>query len=236
MNYLRFLSHRGRRLQPSAIRALQPLVSLPGMISLGGGYPNSRLFPFQSLSMRLAQPGSECETESTEVTLSTEQLSTALQYSPSYGIPSLLDKLSIMQTVRENCTPCLRVPATNVMLDMFLARSAYPTRPLCYVPCHSESTLRHRNSRFSYQQAHKILWPKYVVTDSDVVAALYYKPSLIVCRWHETCWLASLAKTFDLLLDEGDTVLTENPTYSGALSALRPINCRIHGTDGCLFV
>lgn len=36
-------------------------------------------------------------------------------------------------------------------------------------------------------------------------------------------------KTFDLLLDRGDTILVENPTYSGAISALRPMGVEMVG-------
>jgi kynurenine/2-aminoadipate aminotransferase len=38
-----------------------------------------------------------------------------------------------------------------------------------------------------------------------------------------------LAKAIDLLVDEGDPVLVEDPTYSGALSVFRPYNCKIVG-------
>ena len=38
-----------------------------------------------------------------------------------------------------------------------------------------------------------------------------------------------LAKVLEILVGEGDTVLTETPTYSGALSILRPLACNIVG-------
>ena len=38
-----------------------------------------------------------------------------------------------------------------------------------------------------------------------------------------------LAKVLEMLVGEGDTVLTETPTYSGALSILRPLCCTIVG-------
>ncbi len=37
----------------------------------------------------------------------------------------------------------------------------------------------------------------------------------------------ALAKAIDLLVDEGDSVLVEDPTYSGALSVLRPYNVNL---------
>ena len=84
MGYTRFLSARALARQPSPIRALQPLSQIPGMISLGGGVPNPQLFPIMDLSFRVK--GREAP-----VTLSSNLLGQALQYSNSYGLPSLLD-------------------------------------------------------------------------------------------------------------------------------------------------
>ena len=56
----------------SAIRALQPLVAMPGMISLGGGMPNPSTFPFAKLTAEL--------TDGTSVELSGASLEAALQY------------------------------------------------------------------------------------------------------------------------------------------------------------
>jgi len=44
----------------------------------------------------------------------------------------------------------------------------------------------------------------------------------------------SLTKAFDMLIEEGDNVLVEEPTYSGALAALWPMGCKLTGvpTDG----
>lgn len=44
----RYLSPNGARREPSALRALVPIMAIPGMISLGGGMPNPHLFPFES--------------------------------------------------------------------------------------------------------------------------------------------------------------------------------------------
>jgi len=41
----------------------------------------------------------------------------------------------------------------------------------------------------------------------------------------------ALSKTFDLLLDEDDHILVENPTYSGAIGALLPIGCHLVGIE-----
>ena len=52
-DYSPFISAVSARRQPSAIRAIQPLTKLPGMISLGGGYPNGKTFPFEELSFTM---------------------------------------------------------------------------------------------------------------------------------------------------------------------------------------
>jgi kynurenine/2-aminoadipate aminotransferase len=41
----------------------------------------------------------------------------------------------------------------------------------------------------------------------------------------------ALAKVFDMLIDEGDSVLVENPTYSGALGALKPLRPHLVGVE-----
>jgi kynurenine/2-aminoadipate aminotransferase len=78
-NYERFLSKVSKKRQPSAIRALMPLMRLPGMISLAGGLPNSDSFPFDSCTFRM-KDGSTLE-------LNRHDMELALQYSPSEGIP-----------------------------------------------------------------------------------------------------------------------------------------------------
>eukprot|EP01125_Pyxidicula_operculata_P009481 TRINITY_DN3121_c0_g1_i1.p1 TRINITY_DN3121_c0_g1~~TRINITY_DN3121_c0_g1_i1.p1 ORF type:complete len:391 (+),score=56.55 TRINITY_DN3121_c0_g1_i1:238-1410(+) len=41
----------------------------------------------------------------------------------------------------------------------------------------------------------------------------------------------ALTKAFSMLINPGDTILTENPTYSGSLAALRPMGANIVGID-----
>lgn len=53
LNYDGFLTRTSAARQPSAIRALQPLLDIPGMISLGGGMPNPSTFPFASMDVKL---------------------------------------------------------------------------------------------------------------------------------------------------------------------------------------
>jgi hypothetical protein len=80
-NYDEFIADRSLRRQPSAIRALMPLLQIPGMISLGGGLPDSSTFPFASMSIGLKDGGS--------IDLSEADLAVALQYSATDGIPKL---------------------------------------------------------------------------------------------------------------------------------------------------
>jgi DNA-binding transcriptional MocR family regulator len=51
MDIRSLLARRTGGLKPSSIRALNPLMRLPGMISLGGGYPNAQTFAIASLEV-----------------------------------------------------------------------------------------------------------------------------------------------------------------------------------------
>ena len=102
MNYADYLNAVAKKRKPSAIRALQPLLRIPGMllsmmrvvtigmISLGGGMPHPSTFPFSKLSFTL-QNGEKVE-------LTEQETSKALQYSQTNGIPEFLDVLKDLQT------------------------------------------------------------------------------------------------------------------------------------------
>jgi DNA-binding transcriptional MocR family regulator len=51
MNIQSLLARRTQGLSPSPIRKLNPLMRLPGMISLGGGYPNAETFALTDLEV-----------------------------------------------------------------------------------------------------------------------------------------------------------------------------------------
>jgi DNA-binding transcriptional MocR family regulator len=89
MDYARFLTATALRRRPSPIRALQPLVSRPGMISLGGGMPNPGLFPYTGISFTLA--------DGTELKATPGDVKEALQYSPTPGLPELVKRLAAVQ-------------------------------------------------------------------------------------------------------------------------------------------
>eukprot|EP01105_Mastigella_eilhardi_P007547 TRINITY_DN189_c0_g1_i2.p1 TRINITY_DN189_c0_g1~~TRINITY_DN189_c0_g1_i2.p1 ORF type:complete len:402 (-),score=135.41 TRINITY_DN189_c0_g1_i2:258-1463(-) len=148
--YGKFLSKRSARRQPSAIRALQPLMATPGMISLGGGNPNGVTFPFKSASFELR--------DGDHVTISPQNLAVALQYSPSYGLPGFTEYLKNFQREQH-----------------------HPPQDVCIVVSSGSQDL--------------------------------------------------MCKAFDMLVDEGDYVLVESPTYPGALGALRPIGCSTVGVE-----
>lgn len=151
MEYSAYFTAESARRKPSAIRALQPLVSLPGMISLGGGMPNSALFPFKKMSLTL-EDGSVIESSGAE-------LNAALQYSPTPGLPDLVKRLTIMQRA-EHQPP-------------------------------------------EYEGGFSVA----VVPGSQ----------------------DGLAKIFDMLVSEEDSLLIEAPTYSGTLAALEAKGCNLVG-------
>lgn len=105
-DYSKYLSALSQRREPSAIRALQPLLDEPGMvrevapnglteaffksrhranahycwlqISLGGGMPNPKTFPFVGATFTVA--------DGTQLVLDETDLNAALQYSSTTGV------------------------------------------------------------------------------------------------------------------------------------------------------
>ncbi|NTU85437.1 MAG: hypothetical protein HGA45_39805 [Chloroflexales bacterium] len=51
MDFKRLMAQLTRGLAPSPIRKLVPLMRQPGMVSLGGGYPNAKTFAFESMEV-----------------------------------------------------------------------------------------------------------------------------------------------------------------------------------------
>lgn len=73
---------RGRR--TSLIRDLMKVATLPGMISLGGGYPSPKTFPLEEVTFKVWD-GS--------YTLAGSELAAACQYGPSEGARDLIDRI-----------------------------------------------------------------------------------------------------------------------------------------------
>ncbi|GAB5354133.1 hypothetical protein AAMO2058_000093600 [Amorphochlora amoebiformis] len=90
VNYDDFIRPHAKRREPSPIRALTPLLKLPGMISLGGGLPNPEMFPFKSLEFTLE--------DGTCLALKSSEIQDAFQYSNTPGLPALLEFLTSLQS------------------------------------------------------------------------------------------------------------------------------------------
>eukprot|EP00698_Gefionella_okellyi_P023302 TRINITY_DN7923_c0_g1_i1.p1 TRINITY_DN7923_c0_g1~~TRINITY_DN7923_c0_g1_i1.p1 ORF type:complete len:432 (+),score=71.44 TRINITY_DN7923_c0_g1_i1:1713-3008(+) len=99
-SYGEFISEVSARRRPSAIRAIQPLTKIPGMISLGGGYPNGSTFPFQKLSL--------VTRDGTTIDIAGEELASALQYTNTEGYPPLMPFLQALEA-RTHAPPKLAV-------------------------------------------------------------------------------------------------------------------------------
>ena len=175
VDYDNFLCSLAKRRKPSAIRSLQPLVSLPGMISLGGGMPNPSLFPFQSLDLRLK--------DGTVLQCTEDEVKLALQYSPTPGLPELCQRIKTM-LIHEH-------------LQISFSNSNQKTEHHEW-----EETMKEKHSR------RERLEVAIVPGSQD-----------------------GLAKIFDMLLEERDTLLIESPTYSGSLAALEAKGCNLIGIE-----
>ncbi|KAJ3021667.1 hypothetical protein HKX48_008046 [Thoreauomyces humboldtii] len=148
-DYSNFFTRRSASRQPSAIRALQPMLAIPGMISLGGGNPNTETFPFQDLTFTLKEAAG-----GGSITIPTAKLQAALQYSPTNGIPEFVAWLKDLQSTMHS--------------------PPYESYEIC------------------------------VGNGSQDV----------------------LTKTFEMLLEEGDTLLIEAPAYVGSLAFLKPLGAK----------
>ncbi len=79
------LARRAQGKAPSPIRELVPLMKLPGMISLGGGYPNPETFVFARVEVGFKQGA--------KIVLEGKELIGASQYGPTDGQPELKQTL-----------------------------------------------------------------------------------------------------------------------------------------------
>ncbi|MBN1423071.1 PLP-dependent aminotransferase family protein [Candidatus Fermentibacteria bacterium] len=87
------LAARAGRLQPSPIRELMPYLSLPGMISLGGGYPNPSTFAFDKVEVTFRSGRS--------VTLTGDRMARASQYGPTAAHPALAKAIAQWQRFKD---------------------------------------------------------------------------------------------------------------------------------------
>ncbi|KAI3651073.1 hypothetical protein MP228_004554 [Amoeboaphelidium protococcarum] len=93
-DYTKYLTQESLNRKPSAIRSLQPLIDLPGMISLGGGIPNVQTFPIVNISV-------QCRDGQT-IELGKGDTAKALQYSGTQGVPQLVQWIKDLQKRMHN--------------------------------------------------------------------------------------------------------------------------------------
>lgn len=92
-----FISETSRNRVGSPTRELIPLLSIPGMISLGAGLPNPSQFPYESMTMKLK--------DGHELFLNEAETAQALQYSATIGFPKLVDWIKALQQFEHPDTP-----------------------------------------------------------------------------------------------------------------------------------
>jgi len=85
-NYSKFLTEVAQARTDSPIRALQPLIRMPGVLSLGGGNPNAEVFPFESVDVKLK--------DGANITIGEDEVKDALQYTYTQGYPPFCTQIS----------------------------------------------------------------------------------------------------------------------------------------------
>lgn len=130
-----FLSRMALRRKPSAIRALMPFLSRPGMTSFAGGFPNVATFPFATVHVTLHSGQS--------VALTEQELAASLQYGPSIGMPALHTELrSLMtrehraQAARGDWSICVGTGSQDVLDKAFFAVLNEEDAILLESPCY----------------------------------------------------------------------------------------------------
>lgn len=96
MDYDAFLTQTSRSRRESAIRGLQPLTRIPGMISLGAGNPSAETYPFKSATFELK--------DGQTVEIDGALMQKALAYGPTDGLPELVEWAKALQ-LREHAPP-----------------------------------------------------------------------------------------------------------------------------------
>lgn len=107
-DYQRFISKRAAKREPAITRQITSLAYKVGkrMISLAEGMPNEEVFPFKRISMEMK--------DGSELVFQGKELSDALQYVPSQGLPSLLEEIRRFQEQLHRPPPLARdVLVTN---------------------------------------------------------------------------------------------------------------------------
>jgi hypothetical protein len=133
-DYGKFITKVSARREPSAIRAIQPLTLLPGMISLGGGYPNVATFPFDSLSVSIrgVKGGSVLELRGPELERALQYTNTVccqIYFSHPPPPPTLLPFSSLNASCRRGSSRCYRSwkRFSSVFIILLRSRSDAPS-------------------------------------------------------------------------------------------------------------
>jgi len=152
-----------------------PLMRLPGMISLAGGLPNSQSFPFESCTFKMK--------DGSNLSMSSQDMQTALQYSNSEGIPQFHGWLMNHQRLKHN-------------IDRLT---------------HEQSVIVTTGSQDALTKCFEMILN--VENDDDVDA--------------ENVENVENVENDKTSSGKRDAILVENPSYSGALAALIPMNCEL---------
>ncbi|KAF5333019.1 hypothetical protein D9758_015185 [Tetrapyrgos nigripes] len=92
--YEQLLSQTSRARKSAPIRHLLHLESCPNMLSMLAGKPNPEVFPYVSLSMTVRSPNPAIDSSLNEIVIKDEDLSVALQYGITSGVPELVKWLT----------------------------------------------------------------------------------------------------------------------------------------------
>lgn len=92
------LSSRAQRRRPSPIREMVKYLSMDGMLSLGGGYPNPQTFAFAKVTVELAGGGSA------PLVLEGAELERATQYGASDALGALAERLAEWHRYKDDVT------------------------------------------------------------------------------------------------------------------------------------
>jgi DNA-binding transcriptional MocR family regulator len=160
-SYESYMSQAARDRQPNALRALYPLLKIPGILSLGNGQPNPGCFPFEKMTVTTK--------DGTVLELGGGEMADAIQYADTIGTKDLRDFLGPMMA-DEHTPP----PLEGASGEEWGAEGGRD----------------------------------FIVTIGSQDA---------------------LAKTLEMLCERGDTVLTESPSYPGALGPLKAAGVRLVG-------
>ncbi|KAJ3747512.1 TdiD protein [Lentinula detonsa] len=92
--YRNMLSRLSKSRKPAPIRHLFPYESEPGMISMLAGKPNTSVFPFVSLTVKVRPSNPRIDDSLTDLSLDGQDLAVALQYGATSGTPELVKWLT----------------------------------------------------------------------------------------------------------------------------------------------